>query len=228
MTSLIALNVKAWLYLSVLGVVMGLLLFLPAGRVLYWQALVYLSIFLGASLLITSYLLRSDRALLERRMRGGPTAEKRVPQKLIMLGASAGFVALLVVPALDRRFEWSEVPLGLVVAGDLLVLTGFCLIFLVYRENTYSSATIEVVEGQSVVSTGLYAVVRHPMYASALLLFIGTPLALASYWGLLALGAMTPLLMWRLLDEEQLLAKDLPGYREYQRRVRHRLVPFVW
>ena len=207
---------------------MGLLLFLPAGRVLYWQAWVYLSIFLGASLLITSYLLRSDPALLERRMGGGPTAEKRVAQKLIMLGASAGFVALLVVPALDRRFGWSEVPLGLVVAGDLLVLTGFCLIFLVYRENTYSSATIEVAEGQSVVSTGLYAVVRHPMYASALLLLIGTPLALASYWGLLALGAMTPLLMCRLLDEEQLLAKDLPGYGEYQRRVRRRLVPFVW
>lgn len=222
------LNVKAWLSLFVVGVVMGLLLFLPAGLIVYWQAWAYLSIFLGASLLITLYLLRRDPALLERRMRAGPTAEKRAPQKLIMLGASAGFVALLVVPALDRRFGWSEVPLGLVIAGDLLVLTGFYFIFLVYRENTHSSATIEVAEGQSVVSSGPYAVVRHPMYASALLFLIGTPLALASYWGLLALGAMTPFLIWRLLDEEQLLARDLPGYREYQQRVRHRLVPFVW
>lgn len=222
------LNVKARLSLFVLGVVMGLLLFLSAGLVVYWQAWVYLSIFLGASHLITLYLLRRDPALLERRMRGGPTAEKRAPQKLIMLGASAGFVALLVVPALDRRFGWSEVPLGLVIAGDLLVLTGFYFIFLVYRENTYSSATIEVAEGQSVVSSGPYAVVRHPMYASALLYLIGTPLALASYRGLLALGAMTPFLIWRLLDEEQLLARDLPGYREYQQRVRYRLVPFVW
>jgi protein-S-isoprenylcysteine O-methyltransferase Ste14 len=222
------LKARAWLSLFVLGVLMGLLLFLPAGVVLYWQAWGYLSIFLGASLVITLYLLRRDPALLERRMRGGPTAEKRTTQRFIMLGASAGFIALLVVPALDRRFGWSEVPLGLVIAGDLLVLTGFYLIFLVYRANTYSSATIEVVEGQSVVSNGPYAVVRHPMYSSALLLLIGTPLGLGSYWGLLALGPMTPFLIWRLFDEEQLLATDLPGYREYQQRVRHRLVPFVW
>lgn len=222
------LSVKAWLSLFLLAVVMGLLLFLPAGLAPYWEAWVYLTIFVGASYFVTRYLLRRDPALLERRMRGGPTAEKRALQKLIMLGASVCFVALLVVPALDRRFGWSDVPLGLVIAGDLLVLTGLYFIFLVYRENTYSSATIEVAEGQSVVSTGPYAVVRHPMYASALVFLIGTPLALASYWGLLAVGAMTPFLIWRLLDEEQLLVKDLPGYAAYQQRVRHRLVPFLW
>jgi protein-S-isoprenylcysteine O-methyltransferase Ste14 len=223
-----SLNVKAWLSLFVLGVVMGLLLFVPAGTVTYWQAWVYLSIFMGASFQTTLYLMRRDPALLARRMRGGPTAEKRTPQKLIMLVASAGFIALLVVSALDRRFGWSEVPLGVVILGDLLVLTGFYFIFLVYRENTYASAVIELAEDHQVISTGPYAVVRHPMYASALLYVIGTPLALGSYWGTAALAAMTPFLIWRLLDEEQLLARDLRGYREYQQKVRHRLVPFVW
>jgi protein-S-isoprenylcysteine O-methyltransferase Ste14 len=219
---------KAWLSLFILAVVMGLLLFLTAGTARYWQAWVYLSIYVGASLLITGYLVRTDPALLQRRMRGGPVAEKRPVQKLIMLGTSTGFVALLVVPALDRRFGWSEVPLGLVVVGDLLLLTGLYFTFLVYRENTYGSATIQVAEGQRVVSTGLYSVVRHPMYASALLYLVGTPLALASYWGLLAVAAMTPFLIWRILDEEQLLARDLPGYTQYQQEVRYRLVPFVW
>jgi len=222
------LNVKAWLSLCILTVVMGLLLFLPAGTVLYWQAWLYLSIFMGASLLTTLYLMRKDTALLGRRLSGGPTAEKRTPQKLIMLFTSAGFIALLVVPALDHRFGWSDVPPGVVIGGDLLVLAGFYFIFLVYRENTYTSATIEVAKDQQVVSTGPYAVVRHPMYAGALLYLIGTPLALGSYRGLLAFAATMPFLIWRLLDEEQLLARDLPGYREYQQRVRRRLVPFVW
>jgi protein-S-isoprenylcysteine O-methyltransferase Ste14 len=222
------LNAKAWLSLFVLAVVMGLLLFPPAGTVRYWQAWLYLSVFTCASSLLTLYLMRRDPALLERRMRGGPTAEKRATQKLIMLFVSVAFVALLVVPALDRRFGWSSAPPGVVVFGDLLVAAGFCIIFLVYRENTYTSATIEVAEGQKVVSTGPYALVRHPMYAGGSLYLAATPPALGSYWGLLAFAAMLPFLIWRLLDEEQLLARDLPGYSEYRQRVRHRLVPFVW
>jgi len=207
---------------------MGLLLFVPAGTVEYWQAWVYLSIFNGASVLVTLYLLRKDRALLERRMSGGPTAEKRPAQKLIMLCTSIGFIALLVVPGLDHRFGWSSVPPRGVAAGDALVAIGFYLIFLVYRENTFSSATVEVAENQKVISTGPYAIVRHPMYASASLYLFGTPLALGSYWGLVPILAMTPFLIWRLLDEESHLARNLPGYTEYQQRVRYRLVPFVW
>jgi protein-S-isoprenylcysteine O-methyltransferase Ste14 len=222
------LNAKACLALAVLAGVMGLLLFIPAGTVHYWQAWVYLSIFTGASLLITLYLMKKDPALLERRMSGGPTAEKQPAQKVIMTGTSLGFIALLVVPALDYRFGWSAVPLGGVVAGDVLVAMGFYLIFLVYRENTYTSATIEVTEGQKVISTGPYAIVRHPMYASASLYLLGTPLALGSWWGFAPIAAMMPFLIWRLIDEERFLAKNLPGYTEYQKRVRHRLVPFVW
>jgi protein-S-isoprenylcysteine O-methyltransferase Ste14 len=118
--------------------------------------------------------------------------------------------------------------LGGVVLGDALFVLGFGFIGRVYRENTFTSATIEVTEGQRVITTGPYAVVRHPMYASALLYLVGTPLALGSYWGMLGLGFMMPFLVWRLLDEERLLARELPGYTAYQTRVRYRLVPFVW
>ena len=222
------LSAKAWLALAALAVVMGLLLFVPAGSVHYWQAWVYFAIFNTASILTTLYLLKHDRALLERRMSGGPTAEKRPAQKFIMLCTSIGFIALLVVPAFDHRFGWSAVPFGVVIAGDVLVAIGFYLISLVYRENTFTSATIEVAENQKVISTGPYAIVRHPMYASASLYLFGTPLGLGSYWGLIPIAAMMPFLIWRLFDEERLLASSLPGYTEYQKRVRHRLVPFVW
>jgi protein-S-isoprenylcysteine O-methyltransferase Ste14 len=216
------------LSLVALAVVMGLLLFLPAGTTRYWQAWVYLAIFFGASLLTTLYLIKKDPALLKRRMSGGPTAEKEPAQRIIMVFASLGFIGLLVVPALDYRFGWSTVPLSVVVAGDVLVAIGFYFIFLVYKENTFTSATIEIAKDQEVISTGPYALVRHPMYASALLYYIGTPLALGSYWGLLALLFMMSFLIWRLFDEERFLAKNLPGYTEYQVKVRHRLLPYLW
>ena len=222
------LNAKAWFALASLAIAMGLVLFVSAGTIDYAAAWVYLLIFFGASAITTVDLMRRDPALLERRMSGGPTAERRPAQKLIQLGTSAGFIALLVVPALDRRLGWSRVPLGVVVIGDLLVAIGFAFILRVYRENTFTSATIEVAKDQTVISTGPYSVVRHPMYASALLYLVGTPLALGSYWGLVPFAAIVPFLIWRLFDEERFLAENLPGYSEYQRTVRHRLIPFVW
>ena len=155
-------------------------------------------------------------------------AEKRAAQRIIMLGASSGFIAILVVSGFDRRFQWSAVPLGAIVAGNALVAIGFYLIFRVYRENTFTSATIEVAEEQRVISTGPYAIVRHPMYASASLYLFGTPLALGSYWAFASIAAMMPFLIWRLLDEEGFLSRNLPGYTEYRKRVPYRLVPFVW
>jgi protein-S-isoprenylcysteine O-methyltransferase Ste14 len=219
---------RAWLSLVVLAVVMGLLLFVPAGTVRYWQAWVYLTLFVGASALTTLSLMRRDPALLERRMRGGPLAEKRPAQRVIMLFTSIGFIALLVVPALDHRFGWSAVPIPVVLLGDLLVAIGFWFIFLVYRVNTFTSATIEIAPDQQLVRTGPYAIVRHPMYASASIYLLGTPLALGSYWGVLVLPALLPFLAWRLLDEERLLAQSLPGYPDYQKEVRHRMVPYLW
>jgi protein-S-isoprenylcysteine O-methyltransferase Ste14 len=222
------LNVKAWLALAALAVVMGLLLFASAGTLSYWQGWVYLTIFFGASALTTRYLMRRDPALLERRMSGGPTAEKRPIQKFIMLGASVSFIALLVVPALAFRLQGPTMPAVVSLIGNLLVAVGFYFVFLVYRENTFTSATIELAPDQKVISTGPYAIVRHPMYASASLYIIGTPLALGSLWGFVPVFVMVPFLIWRMFDEERFLAQNLPGYGDYQQRVRHRLIPFVW
>lgn len=221
-------NLWAWLSLVILTVVMGVLLFGVAGTFDFWQAWVYLAIFSGAAALITLYLIRRDPALLRRRLKGGPTAETRPVEKVIMLATSVGFIALLVVPALDHRYGWSSVPLYAVVAGNALVAIGNYLIFLVYRENTFSSATIEVAADQRVISTGPYAIVRHPMYASGLLYLAGMPPALGSYWAFVPIVGMLPFLVWRLFDEERLLQEKLPGYRAYQKNVRYRLLPGIW
>ena len=219
---------RAWLSLAVLAAIIGALLFSCAGTARYWHAWIYLALFFALSAVITADLLRRDPALLRRRMKGGPTAEGRPLQRVIMLGASLGFVSLLVVPALDFRHRWSSVPVTGVAIGDVLFAIGFGFIGRVYRENTYTAATVEVTADQRVIDTGPYAVVRHPMYASASLYLLGTPLALGSYWGLVPIAAMMPFLIWRLFDEERFLARNLPGYTDYQKRVRHRLVPFVW
>jgi protein-S-isoprenylcysteine O-methyltransferase Ste14 len=204
------------------------LLFFAAGAIHWWEAWVYLGVFFGASIPITIYLMRHDRALLQRRLIAGPIAEKEPAQKIIMLIASLGFIGTLIVPALDYRYSWSSAPTYVVLWGDALTALCFAITFLVYKENTFTSATIEVAQDQRVVSTGPYAIVRHPMYAGGLLLFIGTPLALGSFWGLVASIAVLPALIWRLLDEERLLSRDLPGYVEYCNKVRWRLIPRVF
>ena len=223
-----SLNAKALLSVLLLGVVMAAILFTTAGTVDYWQAWVFLLILITLSLLITIYLIRNDPELLKRRMRGGPTAEKRVSQRVIMIFTSLGFIGLLVVPGLDHRFSWSTVPLAVVIAGDALVALGYYFIFLVFRQNTYTSATIELAANQKVIDSGPYSLLRHPMYAGALLYLMGTPLALGSYWGLVPFVSMIPFLIWRIFDEEKMLTKELEGYGEYKQRVRYRLVPGVW
>jgi len=203
---------------------MGLLIFIPAGTVAYWQAWAYLVIFFGSSLLITLYLMRKDPALLRRRVAAGPTKETTLPQRIVMYLASLAFIALLVVPALGHRFDWLVVPAYVELAGDVFVAVCFYVQFLVFKENTFASATVEIARDQRVIATGPYAFIRHPMYAGALLLFIGTPLALGSYCGLVAFFVVLPVLIWRLLDEEKLLANELPGYTDYCARVRWRLI----
>jgi protein-S-isoprenylcysteine O-methyltransferase Ste14 len=222
------LNRKAWLRLVCLAIVMALLLFVPAGTTQYWQAWIYLAVFFGASGLITLYLIRKDPALLERRLHGGPTAEKKKTQKIIMLFVLFGFTALLVVPGFDYRFGWSRVPLYIVIAGDSLTALGLYITFLAYKANTFAFATIQVTPNQKVISTGPYAIVRHPMYAGGTLYLWGMPLALGSYWGLLPLIVMIPFLIWRLFDEERFLAENLPRYTAYCQKVRYRLIPGIF
>ena len=222
------LNISAIGWLLVLLVVMGAVLFVSAWTFNYWQAWVFLSVFGLSSLAVTVYLMKNDPKLLERRMHGGPTAEKELSQKIIMSAASIGFAAILIVPALDHRWHWSAVPPCAVIAGNILIVLGWTIILFVFRENTFTSATIEVAADQRVVSTGPYAVVRHPMYSGSLLYFLGIPIALGSWWGLLVGILMMPVFVLRLFDEEKLLARNLPGYSEYMDRVKYRLVPFVW
>ena len=174
--------------------------------------------FVGSTALITLYLARYDPKLLERRMRAGPTAERETSQRVAMVFAIAGFIGLVVVSALDHRFGWSSVPPSISIIGDGLVALGFLLVFFVLRQNSYAAATIQIAEEQQVISTGFYAIVRHPMYAGALPMLVGTPLALGSWWGLLALIIFMPALIWRLLDEERFLQKHLPGYTDYSQR----------
>jgi protein-S-isoprenylcysteine O-methyltransferase Ste14 len=209
-------------------VIFGLGIFLSAGTLDYLQAWIFIAVFAGCVAAITAYLWKHDPKLLERRISAGPTAEKGKSQKLIMLLANVGMMAILVIPGLDHRWSWSRVPTPIAVFGNLLIVVGGYLVFLVFRENSFASATVEIAEDQRVISTGPYSAVRHPMYAGAFFWLIGMPLALGSYWGLVPVIAMMPVLTWRLVDEERFLARRLAGYVEYQKRVRYRLIPFIW
>jgi protein-S-isoprenylcysteine O-methyltransferase Ste14 len=222
------LNIKAFGGLLFLLLAIAALLFIPAWTLDYRQAWMFLAVYFASSLAITLYLIKKDPKLLERRMSGGPTAEKEPTQKIIMSFASLGFIGLIIVPALDHRLAWSHMPPYMALAGDVLVALGFLAVFFVFKENTFTSATIELTPDQRVISTGPYALVRHPMYAGALVMLLGIPIALGSWWGLLVIVAMMPALIWRLLDEEKFLARNLPGYVEYRRKVRYRLIPLVW
>jgi protein-S-isoprenylcysteine O-methyltransferase Ste14 len=219
---------KALVSLLLLFLAMAALLFVPPWTFNYWQAWTFLAVYFAASTAITLYLMRNDPQLLARRMSGGPAAEKLPAQRIIMALTSLGFIGLLVIPALDRRFAWSQMPPWAAFAGDALVGLGFLGIFFVFRENSFTSATIELAPDQKVISTGPYALVRHPMYAAALVMLLGIPIALGSMWGVLIIAAIMPALVWRLLDEEKFLAKNLPGYLDYQSGVRYRLIPRVW
>ena len=223
-----SLYLKAFGGLAVLFLIMASLLFVAAGTLHYWQAWLFLAVYFLASLAITLYLINNNRALLARRMSGGPFAEKEPAQRIIMALVSIGFVGLILLPAIDHRFGWSHLSIPAILAGDALVLLGWLGIFFVFRENSFASATIESAEDQRVISTGLYAWVRHAMYATSLLMLLGIPIALGSWWGVLIVVAIVPALIWRLTDEERFLVRHLPDYSTYQRRVRYRLLPRVW
>jgi len=211
-----------------LPIILAVLLFLPAGTVRYWQAWLFIGVFVVSSLAITIYLAIEDPALLERRMRAGPAAEQEKSQKIIMVVALLSFAATGALPALDHRFGWSEVPVSVVIVGDALIVLGFFGAYRVLKENTYSASTVQVTSGQRVISTGPYALVRHPMYSSALVMLLGIPLALGSWWGLITMPFNIAAIAWRLLDEERFLCRNLPGYVQYREQVRHRLLRFVW
>jgi protein-S-isoprenylcysteine O-methyltransferase Ste14 len=207
--------------------VLCLLLFLTAGTFNYWQAwvLVLLAISMG---ILSTYLLRANPAALQRRIRGGPTAETRMVQKVVIGCFWLSFAAMFVVSVLDHRFGWSAVPTAICLVGDVLVAVGMGVVMLVVIQNSYAAATVRVETGQKLVSTGLYRLVRHPMYTGNVITMVGIPLALGSYWGLVVVVPGVIVLALRIRDEEKLLKGELDGYREYTQKVRYRLVPCVW
>jgi protein-S-isoprenylcysteine O-methyltransferase Ste14 len=222
------LNVKAFASLLILFLVIAGLIFAGAGTVRYWQGWTFLFVYFAASLAITTDLMLRDPALLERRMSGGPFAERQPTQRIIMAIVSVCFIALIVIPGLDHRWGWSAMSPLMAVIGDLLIIVGFAGFLLVFRENSFAAATIGLAESQRVISSGPYAIVRHPMYASALLVLVGIPIALGSWWALLVLTVILPVLIWRLRDEERFLVTNLSGYRDYREQVRYRLLPLIW
>jgi protein-S-isoprenylcysteine O-methyltransferase Ste14 len=209
-------------------VVFGSMLFLPAGTFNYWQAWVFLVVVLLSAWAPSIYLLRTNPVALQGRMRGGPTAEARMAQKVVIAGLYLSLAAMVVVSVLDHRFGWSPVPTTICLIGDVLVALGLGVVGLVIIQNSYAASTVQVQAGQKVVSTGLYGRVRHPMYTGNVIMLIGIPLALGSYLGLVFVVPGLIVLACRIRDEEKLLQERLTGYREYTETVRYRLVPLMW
>jgi len=219
---------RTWPRQIVFTLLLAALLFVPAGTFAYWQAWLFLATFFSSSVALGVYFAKHDPALLERRIKAGPAAEQEPAQKMIIALLIAGFMLVLVVAGLHYRWHGATVPLWLVILSDVGIIASFAVFFIVMKQNSYAASTIRVEAGQPVISTGLYGVVRHPMYSGALLLAVCMPLALGSLWSLLLLVALVPVLAWRLLDEERVLKRDLAGYEAYCARVRYRLIPFVW
>ncbi len=210
------------------AIALGVLLFIPAWTLTYWQAWVFIVVFMVSVNIVGLYLSLKDPALLERRKKFGPAQEQNTAQKIIMSVALLSIVVLFVFCALDHRFGWSPTSPVISIIGDVLVALGLYINLLVFRANSYGGSTIEKFEDQNVISTGIYGIVRHPMYVGVLVMITGVPLALGSWLGLAILVITIPILAWRILDEEKLLKHDLPGYDEYTHKVQYRLVPHLW
>jgi protein-S-isoprenylcysteine O-methyltransferase Ste14 len=218
---------KVWLSLIISSVLIGFALFLLAGTIKYWQAWIYLAVGAASSVAVTLHIMK-DPILLENRTKAGPTAEHRPVQKIIVAYLAIPGIAAFIVPGLDHRFGWSSVPLWLSIIGDIMIIVAMWMVYLVFKENSYGSATVEITQDQEVISTGPYAIVRNPMYSSAAVYFIGMTLALGSYWGVVPAILTILGLVWRLFDEEKFLAKNLSGYRDYCAKVRWHLIPGVF
>jgi protein-S-isoprenylcysteine O-methyltransferase Ste14 len=204
------------------------LIFWPAGTFHYWQGWLFFAVFSASTSVFTIYLALYDKPLLERRLAAGPQHEKERSQKIIVSLILIGFFALIVLSALDHRYGWSPVPPSVSIAGNVLIVLSFLFIFWVIKVNSYAASNVRVEKSQTVIDTGPYAHVRHPMYAGAVWLLVGIPLALGAWWWTLLGISCFPVLVWRLLDEEKILRRDLRGYTQYMQRVRYRLIPYLW
>jgi protein-S-isoprenylcysteine O-methyltransferase Ste14 len=203
----------------------GLCTLLPAGTFNYWQVYLYFSVLVIPMIFVLIYFFKRDPKFLERRTKG---TEKVKEQKLIQLINLPVFMAAFIIPGLDRRFGWSDIPPEVIIATDAVILGGYLIIFMVFRENSYASRIVEIGKGHKVITTGLYSVVRHPMYLGVLIMYLPTPLALGSYWGLIPMALLPAALVFRILNEEKVLSENLEGYKEYCLKTKYRLLPYIW
>jgi protein-S-isoprenylcysteine O-methyltransferase Ste14 len=206
-------------------ILMLVLLFLPAGTFRFWQAWLFLAVLFLPVLVVGTYLYRNDRELLERRMR---LKEKQAAQRVIIALSWVYLLITFTLPGFDHRFGWSDVPVWVVILANFLILTGYALVAWVFRTNSYASRIIEINEGQRVIDSGPYALIRHPMYLGTMLMYIMMPVALGTWWGLIPSVLIIPIISARIGREEQLLVKELSGYEEYCEKVRFRLIPGIW
>ena len=223
--NLSALKKKIITKFAMLPIFLGIFLFFPAGSFKFWEAWIYCAVLFLPMVFLVTYFLKKNPDLLERRSRW---REKEKEQRVIIMLSSIIFLIGFIIPGLDYRFNWSEVPAYLVIMADTFVFLGYFIFFLVLKENSYASRIIEIKKGQKVISTGPYAVVRHPMYSGVMLMFLATPIALGSFWALIPFLSLPILLVFRILNEERVLLKEFAGYKEYYQKVRYRLIPFIY
>ena len=210
---------------SLVPIVLLLLILIPAGTLIYWQVYLYITIIVVPMIFVLFYFLKNDPLFLERRTKA---KEKEREQIIIQIVFSFIFLSGFVIPGFDKRFGWSDVPIYIVIIADIVILLGYLLIFFVFKQNSYASRIVEVEKNQKVISTGLYGFVRHPMYIGVIIMYVPTPIALGSYWGLIPMTTIPIALVFRIINEEKVLSKDLPGYKDYCQKTRYRLIPYVW
>ena len=206
-------------------IVLSIIFFLPAGSVAYPEAWAYMSTLFIPMIFVFIYLIKKEPELLARRMK---MKEKEKEQKLIIKLSYIPFLIAFLLPGFDKRFGWSNVPVAVVVISDILVLISYGVFFVVLKENPYASRIVEVESEQRVITSGPYAIVRHPMYSVVLLMYILSPLALGSYWAVVPMVFVIPVIIARILNEEKVLKRDLDGYEEYTRKTRYRIIPGIW
>jgi protein-S-isoprenylcysteine O-methyltransferase Ste14 len=205
--------------------IISALLFIPAGSIKFWNAWIFMGVLFIPMLLVIVYLVIHDPELLYKRMN---TKEKEKTQKKVVLLTSIIFLSSFIISGLDYRFQWSRIPFPLVILSALIVLTGYILFFMVMQQNSYASRVVEIQEKQKVIDTGLYGIVRHPMYSAAILMFMFMPLVLGSLYALIPLIIFPFQMHIRMKNEEQILEKGLDGYIEYKKKIRYKIIPFVW
>ena len=218
-------TMKVIIRFTIAFAMMVLLFFLPARTINFWEAWVFMGILFIPAICVLFYLLKKDPEVLEKRMR---IKEKEKEQKLLMKISSLFFIGALLVPGFDKYYGWSNMPLWLKIIGDIMVFLGYIMFVVVLLQNRYASRIIEVDKKQKVIDMGLYSVVRHPMYDAFLLLYGFSPLALGSYWMLLGNISLILVIVFRILNEEKVLKKELTGYKEYMQKVKYRLIPGLW